>query len=136
MLKKQILSILIASLTFSCVQNENYLITNTSIGKFKLIDTLTETYDKEIFDFKLDSENRITTIITYSNKFKTKDNFRVGSNFEDIKKVKGNDYEGEITMTKGDRFTGSFGKTIFYNNILFIDTDEDNSVDMVLISAE
>lgn len=127
---------LIIATIFSCSNKENFLITNTSIGNYKLNEVLYDTYDTEIFDINLNAKNKIKSIITSSNRFKSKEGLGVGSNFEDIKILNENTHRGNISLSKNNITIGSLGKIINYNDILFIDNNKDNVVDLVWISQE
>ncbi|PNQ72756.1 hypothetical protein C1T31_09580 [Hanstruepera neustonica] len=132
-MKKSIIVVILLVL-LSCNYNDHNIITKTKIGVFKLNDILTNSYDDKDFYIKVDSNNKINTIIVYSNKFKTKDGFGVGSNFEDIKNLKDDDSEEGLSLSKGDVVIGSVGDAVVYDNILFIDNNKDKIVDLVMVA--
>ena len=126
--------ILILILTFSCNKKDK-LITNSQIDNFKIGENLSNDFDKNDFEITLDSDNKINSIIVTSENYKTKDNFGVGSDLNDIEKHYGIE-RNIMNLNKGDVVIGTIGTRITYDNITFIDGNKDNLVDLVMINKQ
>ncbi len=114
------------------VKKNTFLITNSRIGKHQLNQTLNSDYDKHEFDITLNSKNHIRSIIVYSKEYKTKEGFSVGVNLESIERLS-NSKRKELKILKGSISIGSIGKVVVYNDILFVDENNDGIVDFVWV---
>ncbi|GGG88200.1 hypothetical protein GCM10011416_00550 [Polaribacter pacificus] len=87
-------------------------------------------------DFDITVSNQIvTSIITRSNLYKTKQGFRVGSNMSDIEK-KSKTIRNELKIAKGSITIGHLGQMIIFNGVAFIDENNNNLVDYIWIKKE
>ncbi len=118
-------------LLLSC-QNE-HLITQNSVGKYVIGNQLDTNFDKNTFDIQTNSKGFIKSIIVKSSAYKTADLFGVGSPIDSIKIASKTLKENEITISKGKKEIGIFGKGIIYKGVTFIDVDNDKIVDFVWI---
>lgn len=131
-MKKMILILLVILINTSYTQ-QNKLITNNSIGVFELNKEFPNDYDKEIFDITQDSNNKIKSIIVFSKDYKTKEGFGIGSNIEDIKTFYKSALKKPLSLNKGNIMIGSLGIGVIYKNITFVDDDDDEKIDFVII---
>lgn len=123
-------------ISFFILQHD-FLITNNSIGNYRLGEKYAESYDKDIFSITPDEHKNIVTIIVYATKYRTIFNFGVGSKVRDIKKF----YSKKLKINKPklskERVTiGSLGLFLTIGNINFIDADENGIIDLVLIQND
>ncbi|QTD36269.1 hypothetical protein JL193_08825 [Polaribacter batillariae] len=130
----KIIKIFCMLLLISC-SKQKYMITSNKIGEFILGNKLDNKYDLKNFDIKTDDNNKITSIICKSKRYKTNDGYGVGTDINLIKKK--NDFsESKITLSKESQEIGDFGNVYIYNNIAFIDVNLDSIVDFVWIEKK
>ena len=131
---KKILLVLIVIIISSCNQ-ENKLITNNRIGFYKLGELISKDFDEKVFEITLNDNNRIKSIIVLSEDYKTKDGFGVGSELNTIEAFYKESIKQSLNISKGNITIGSIGKSVNYNNIMFVDTNNDNLIDFVWIQT-
>ena len=110
-----------------------YIITKSSIGNYALGKELNDTFDENNFDIKLDTDGLIKSIIVTNPQYKTVDGFGVGSNLQTIKKNFNESKDNDLMLSKGKRKIGRLGKILVYNDITFVDSNNDNIVDYLWI---
>lgn len=120
-------------LLFSSCNYDKKMITKTRIGKYALGEKLKTQYDKEKFEIKIDKNNIIVSIMVMDIDYKTKEGFGVGTHFNNIKKYSNDSKERDLVISKDNIKIGSFGNSLVYNNIAFIDNNDDDVVDIVWI---
>lgn len=126
--------ILISIIILSCKQI-NMEITSNSIGLYKLNQKIMKKNHEKKLEIILDDENKIKSIITRSSQYKTKEGFNVGTNLLSIEK-QSKTKRRELKVSKGSFQIASLGKIITYNDISFVDENNDNKVDFVWIQRK
>lgn len=134
MIKKTIILILLFSL-FYCKNNDN-MITKNQIGKYILGKKLDNNYDDKIFDIKVNQNNIIISIIYRDKKYKTNEGFGVGTSFDKIKRKAEKSTISNLTISKENTLIGDLGKILIYQNIIFIDNNQDEIVDFIWIEKK
>lgn len=133
-MKKIVLLIGILILISSC-SNQDKLITNKSVGEIKLGKEFSQTYDESSIDITLDDQNIVITIIVSNANYKTVDGFGVGTSFNDmISKYDFLTVNEDFNVSKGKIPIIKLGKSVVYDGIIFIDSNEDNIVDYIILS--
>ena len=131
-MKKKIL--ILAVIFISCNQ-EKLIITNSHIGGFVLGEKTTKVSDTKKIEITLDNDKNIKSIILRSRQYKTVDGFGVGTNLIHIEKLSSSKRK-ELDITKGVISIGNIGKVVIYNDILFVDENNDGIVDFVWIQSK
>mgnify|MGYP001943366281 CR=1 FL=1 len=126
--------ILISIIILSCKQI-NMEITSNSIGLYKWNQKIMKKNHEKKLEIILDDENKIKSIITRSSQYKTKEGFNVGTNLLSIEK-QSKTKRRELKVSKGSFQIASLGKIITYNDISFVDENNDNKVDFVWIQRK
>lgn len=125
-------------LMLGCMSQEEYIITNKQVGKYRLGDKLESSFDKKVFlDITVDSEkNIIESIVVSSNLYKTNSGFSVGSSMSDILTTGDKLTITESKLSKSGTVIGSLGNIINKEGIAFVDSDMDGIVDLVWIDKK
>ena len=110
-------------------------ITSNSIGLYKLNQKIMKKNHEKKLEIILDDENKIKSIITRSSQYKTKEGFNVRTNLLSIEK-QSKTKRRELKVSKGSFQIASLGKIITYNDISFVDENNDNKVDFVWIQRK
>lgn len=132
---KILITFFLITLSTSCNQ-DNKIITNNNIGNYNLKHILKDkNYNKEIFDITVNADDIITSIIIHSNTYKTQEGFGVGTSFNQLKKGTKQWVSKDLSLNKGSMVIGSVGNAIIYDNILFVDTNNDDITDFVWITT-
>ena len=128
------IALILAVIVVSCNQ-KNMIITSNHIGEFVLGKKITKEFNTKSFDITLDNDKNIRSIISRSKQYKTINGFGIGTNLESIEKLS-NYKRKELNISKGTVSIGSIGKVVVYNDILFVDENNDNLVDFVWIQRK
>ncbi|WP_298556220.1 hypothetical protein [uncultured Algibacter sp.] len=132
-MKKIILAlILVSNMATSCSQ-EKLIISNDGVGEIKLGELLIEKPDIKGLEIITNKDNVIQLIKLTSNNYRTKEGFGVGSNFNQIEKTYKKTMRKSLGSTKGNIIIGNLGEIIVYENISFVDNNNDNKVDTVWV---
>jgi len=110
------------------------LITSNSLGNIKIglpIEGIE--YDKSSIEIILDSAKIVKTIVISSSTYKTKNGFGVVSNIRDIEEKLKMPVNENLKASKGKIPIMDLGKCIFYENIIFMDSDKNDIIDQVII---
>ena len=123
---------------FSCYSQENYLITSNQIGNYKLGQRLELSFDKDIFyDIVIDNDSkRIQSIVVASDLYQTKEGFGVGSKMSNILASNNELRIKESKLNKSETVVGSLGNIIIVDGIVFVDSDKDDTVDLIWIDKK
>lgn len=122
---------LIGIAIFSCTQ-KNMIITSNNIGMYHLNQQISSEIHKDNFEITLDEESKIRSIITRSNLYKTTEGFGVGTNLLRIEK-QSNTQRRELKISKESFQIGSLGQIVTYNDVSFVDENNDSKVDFIWI---
>lgn len=140
MFKSRKLYFLVFSISsfFSCYSQENYLITSNQIGNYKLGERLELSFDKDIFyDIVIDNDSkRIQSIVVASDLYQTKEGFGVGSKMSNILASNNELRIKESKLNKSETVVGSLGNIIIADGIVFVDSDKDDTVDLIWIDKK
>jgi len=126
--------IIVLCLIIASCNNQNMLITNNSLGNIKIglpIEGIE--YDKGSIEIILDASKNVKTIVISNSIYKTENGFGVGSNLKNIESKLGIPINENLEASKGKISIMDLGKCIFYENIIFIDSDKNDIVDEVII---
>lgn len=136
MIMNRNIKIIILCLIFASCNNENILITNNGIGNLKIGMPLREIkYDKESFEIISNEDNIIKSIVISNPKYKTKNGFGIGSDLKIISEKLNIPINENLKASKGKIHILDLGKSIFYDNIFFMDSNKDYIVDQVIING-
>ena len=140
MFKSRKLYFLVFSISsfFSCYSQGNYLITSNQIGNYKLGERLELSFDKDIFyDIVIDNDSkRIQSIVVASDLYQTKEGFGVGSKMSNILASNNELRIKESKLNKSETVVGSLGNIIIADGIVFVDSDKDDTVDLIWIDKK
>jgi len=121
-------------LFFNCsFPQKDKLITNSRIGPYKLGKQLNNTYDKNTLDIVVGRDNLIKSIIVRSPDYKTSNGFGVGSSIIDIETLDKKLIKKPLSLSKGNVDIANLGICIKYENISFVDGNDDGIIDYVWI---
>ncbi len=118
----------------SCKQ-KNMEITSNSIGSYNLNQKVMKKNHEKNLEITLDDENKIKSIITRSNHYKTKEGFSVGTNLLNIEKLS-KSQRRELKVSKGSFQIGNLGQIVIYKDISFVDENNDDKVDYIWIQRK
>lgn len=123
-------------LMFSCGKAQT-LISNEGVGNIKLGKILDFEYDNLSLDITFDERNNVRTIIISNSKYKTIDSFGVDTNLNDIiKKYDHLKINNDFNVSKGKHSIMKLGTSVSYGNIIFVDSDEDETVDYIILNDD
>lgn len=129
------LTLFLIILCFCCRNNEKR-INKDQIGEYILGQKLNHKFNKNIFDIKVDKNNIIISILTKDMQYKTIEGFGVGTDLDTIKKQSLKYEEKNLNISKGNTNIGKFGNILIYNEVVFVDDNEDNIIDFVWIEKK